>query len=203
MSTLSTRKKSKGILLLNKTQIPEQKQTIKKITLSVFLLGTIGTLSGCSNATLSDYVNIDSQSAIITDPPGARVVVDDKEVGTTPMKFEGENIFEPHWEGTSYMVKSKLVIKKPGCKEYSRIVKDPIPKEIKVKLDCQPGYAERPEPETHRTYTQNTTEKKISAPVKETAGIEERLTQAKKLFDKGLIDKAEYKQLKTKILNDI
>ncbi len=186
MSILSQGKISKGFFLLGST----------------LLAGTV-TLSGCSNATLSDYVNIDSQSAIITDPPGARVIVDDKEVGTTPMKFEGENIFEPHWEGTSYMVKSKLVIKKPGCKEYSRIVKDPIPKEIKVKLDCQPGYAEIPEPETHQTHTQHTTENRMPAPVKQPAGIEERLTQAKKLFDNGLIDKAEYKQLKTKILNDI
>ncbi len=202
MSSLPTVIKSKGLLSLNKTHITEQKQTIKK-TLGIFVLGTIGILSGCSNATLSDYVNIDSQSAIITDPPGARVVVDDKEVGTTPMKFEGENIFEPHWEGTSYMVKSKLVIKKPGCKEYSRIVKDPIPKEIKVRLDCPPGYSEVPESETQRTYTQNTMENRMSASVKPTAGIEERLTQAKKLFDNGLIDKTEYKQLKTKILNDI
>ncbi len=162
----------------------------------LILLTSISTLSGCSNATLSDYVTLDTQSTIISNPPGARVVVDDKEVGTTPMKFEGENIFEPHWEGTSYMVKSKLVIKKTGCKDYTRIVKDPIPEEIRVTLDCQEGYVEKPEPETVKT-------RASAVPVNQSSAIENRLTQAKKLFDKGLIDKTEYKQLKNKILNDI
>ena len=103
-------------------------------------------VSGCSTSTLKDYVSVDSRATIKTEPSGARVVVDDKEVGTTPMEFEAENIFPPHWEGTSYMVKSKLEIKKRGCKTYTRVVKDPIPKEISVKLDCQEHYME-PEPQ--------------------------------------------------------
>lgn len=202
MSASSTRLFSKRVTTRITTKAFSKTALTKTISQGLLLLTTItaiSTLSGCSNATLSDYVNLDAQSAIITDPPGARVIVDDKEVGTTPMKFEGENIYEPHWEGTSYMVKSKLVIKKPGCKEYTRIVKDPIPREIKVKLDCPEGFVATPEPETikARSYTP------ASVPVSQPSSIEGRLTQAKKLFDNGLIDKTEYKQLKTKILNDI
>jgi len=90
-------------------------------------LATIATslllTSGCSNKTLSDYVTVANKSEIITNPPGATIVVDDKEVGTSPMIFEGENIFPPHWEGTSYMVKSRLEVKKNGCKTETRIIK--------------------------------------------------------------------------------
>jgi len=161
-------------------------------------LASITMVAGCSTTTLKDYVSIDSRASIKSDPAGARVVVDDKEVGSTPMEFEAENIFQPHWEGTSYMVKSKLEIKKRGCKTFTRVVKDPIPKEISVKLDCQEQYLE-PEPQVE-TLPERKTVAPQAAPNK---SIEDRLIQVERLYKKGLITDAEYADFRKKILKGI
>lgn len=164
--------------------------------------------SGCSNKTLSDYVTLDNQSEIITNPPGARVVVDDKEVGTSPMIFEGENIFPPHWEGTSYMVKSKLEIKKPGCKTVTRTIKDPIPKKISITLDCQQQYIAA-EPQIEQPVMHKKHSKPMPVPVPAAAppvlpkSIEDRLIQVQSLHKKGLISDAENAQLRKKILKGL
>ncbi len=184
--------------------------TTRKIFYTLSLV-SLALASGCSNKTLNDYVTLNSNSEIITDPPGARVVVDDKEVGTTPMKFEGENIFPPHWEGTSYMVKSKLVIKKPGCKTVTQIIKDPIPEKISITLDCQQGYmAAKPQaaqqaeqPVMHKqTHRKAMPAPAVAAPVM-SRSIEERLIQVQNLHKKGLISDAENAELRKKILKGL
>ena len=173
--------------------------TSSRILISSLYLLFLTMISGCSNTTLKDYISIDSQSSIKTDPPGARVVVDDKEVGTSPMVFEGENIFPPHWEGTSYMVKSKLELKKKGCKTVTRIIKDPIPKEINVKLDCQEQYLEpevQPQPARKQVRPQ-------PMPVPLSKNAEERLIQIKSLHEKGLISDSENAELRKNILKGL
>lgn len=177
--------------------------TSSRILISSLPLLFLTMISGCSNTTLKDYISIDSQSSIKTDPPGARVVVDDKEVGTSPMVFEGENIFPPHWEGTSYMVKSKLELKKKGCKTVTRIIKDPIPKEINVKLDCQEQYLE---PEVQpRSQPQYQPERKQvrPQPMPMSKNAEERLIQIKSLHKKGLISDSENAELRKNILKGL
>lgn len=174
----------------------------RKIFYALSLL-SITLISGCSTSTIKDYVSIDSRATIKTDPSGARVVVDDKEVGTTPMEFEAENIFQPHWEGTSYMVKSKLEIKKPGCTTFTRIVKDPIPKEISVKLQCQEHYVEpKPQLDTHENKKADT-QKAVPTKTVPSRSIEDRLLQVQRLHKKGLITDSEYNDFRTKILKGI
>jgi hypothetical protein len=158
--------------------------------------------SGCSNKTLSDYVTVDNQSQIITNPPGATVVVDDKQVGTTPMVFEGENIFPPHWEGTSYMVKSRLEVKKNGCKTETRIIKDPIPKSINIKLDCQEQYLVE-EPMMQHQATPAMQRHAAPAPVMMPKSVEDRLLQIQSLHKKGLITDAENAEFRKKALKDL
>ncbi|WP_198262473.1 hypothetical protein [sulfur-oxidizing endosymbiont of Gigantopelta aegis] len=168
-------------------------------------LATIATslllTSGCSNKTLSDYVTVTNKSEIITNPPGATIVVDDKEVGTSPMIFEGENIFPPHWEGTSYMVKSRLEVKRNGCKTETRIIKDPIPKSINIKLDCQEQY--RVEEPTHAQPMMQRQSAPMPAPVMMPKSVEDRLLQIQNLYKKGLITDAENAELRKKALKDL
>jgi len=171
--------------------------TFSRILISSMSVLFLTMISGCSNTTLKDYVSIDSQSSIKTDPPGARVVVDDKEVGTTPMLFEGENIFPPHWEGTSYMVKSKLELKKNGCKTVTRVIKDPIPKAITVKLDCQEKYLER----EIQSQSQPARKEVRTQPISKSS--EERLMQIQSLHKKGLISDSENAELRKNILKGL
>lgn len=147
-------------------------------------------VSGCAGITPGERrITIDST------PPGATVLADGREVGTTPLTITPDDVFPPHWKGMSYLVEGTLTLRKPGCRDASMKVTDPVlSKDIHMALECDavppaPQPAARPAPAMpHMDSGED---------------AEMRLMRLERLHDKGLISDAEYRSIRQRILEGL
>lgn len=133
--------------------------------------------------------------AISSDPAGATVYASGVKVGETPLRIVPDKVFPPRFVGLSYRAYGMLVVKKPGCKEYSRPVNDYVlSKDIHVHLQCKPSSrpaaATRPAPRG--------SQKPAAA-----GSIELRLRRLEALRKDGLITEQEYRSIRKRILNGL
>ena len=144
----------------------------------VILLGSVLLMSCESNR----VVTIDSQ------PQGASVIADGREIGKTPLEIVADEEFPPRWIGGNYMVKGNLQLKKPECESVSIKVNDSVlSNDISQKLTC-----------SDKVDTQANTP---ANPVNDT--ITQRLEKLNELQKKGLVTDEEYKTQKLRILNEL
>ncbi|MFW2440756.1 MAG: SHOCT domain-containing protein, partial [Arenicellales bacterium] len=181
------------------------KQHYKSVATVLFIFSFLF-LQGCGSG--KKGITIDSN------PQGANVIADGKNIGTTPMHITQDEVFPPHWYGSSYMVKGELKINKDGCEGYSMKVNDTVlMNDITARLKCSPEAMKATpaviEPAAEKAVKKSpvATAKPASAaaqaPVAMDAGIEERLTKLKSLRDKGVISADEYAAQRKRILNSL
>ncbi|HDH08896.1 MAG TPA: PEGA domain-containing protein [Gammaproteobacteria bacterium] len=178
--------------------------------LSSFLL----LLQGCGSGRKG--ITIDS------DPQGADILADGKNIGKTPMQIKQDDVFPPHWYGRSYMVKGKLEIQKEGCEGVSMEVNDLVlSKDIRKNLTCKPGIIQKApvanmpgkkKPVTQKPAAQKAVPAAIPVTVESRPAvkassvddeIENRLSRLKGLRDRGVISSKEYTEQRKRILESI
>jgi hypothetical protein len=165
-------------------------------------------LQGCAGRT---GITIDSN------PQGADILADGKNIGKTPMKVEQDDVFPPRWYGATYMVKGDLEIKKSGCDPVKMKVNDQVlSKDITADLECRPGtqpsakqpaapqvsapaIADQPE----QAEPGSSSSKPAPALPAGADAIENRLQHLKGLRDRGVITADEYAEQRKRILDSI
>ncbi len=151
-------------------------------------LATAILLSGCGSMVVSEKTN---RIKLVSDPVGATAYANSLELGATPLEIAPAEHFPSGFVGLSYRYYGKLSFKKPGCEPYAVDVNDYIlSKDVHAKLKCDPDY--RPPA--------------AAAPSQATpasAGFTERLERVESLRRKGLINDAEYRQLRQRILDQL
>jgi len=189
-------------------------------------------LTGCSS--LGESFSGGGQTITIrSEPPQATVLADGTDIGTTPLTFKPADAFRSGFssgkEGLlAYHYVGKLIVKKPGCKDFVTRVDDNIlSKDIDVKLECDPNY--RPPappaavapavPATAAPATQPAMPASTAAPATQPAmpastaapaaqpampaNAVERLQRIEALHDKGLISDSEYRDLRKRVLDTL
>lgn len=180
------------------------KQQYKSIATVLFIFSLLF-LQGCGSG--KKGITIDSN------PQGANVIADGKQIGVTPIHITQDEVFPAHWYGTSYMVKGELKINKDGCEGYSMKVNDAVlMNDITASLKCSPE-AMKATPAAIKPAADEAVKKSpvatakpaaaAQAPVAMDAGIEERLTKLKSLRDKGVISADEYTAQRKRILDSL
>ena len=188
----------------------------RNILIIGLILSSFLFLQGCGSGKRG--ITIDSE------PQGADILADGKNIGKTPMQIKQDDVFPPHWYGRSYMVKGKLEIQKEGCDGFNMEVNDLVlSKDIKASLKCKPGAvqsvsepATEPEPAPEPKKMEAKKAKPVSAapapvpvkaePSKPAAmdeGVEQRLTKLKSLRDRGVITADEYSDQRKRILDSL
>ena len=139
---------------------------------------------------------------ISSDPPGARVLADGRELGETPLTVQQDEAFPPRWIGSSYMVKGTLALEKPGCARVSMPVDDGVlSRDIDVSLQCEPGAAPAADQPVTKTGDKPAP---VSQPAAMASGdIEQRLQRLRGLHEKGLITDEEYAEQRKRVLDSI
>ena len=191
------------------------KQPYKCIAISLFIFSFL-ILQGCGSG--KKGITIDSE------PRGADILADGKNIGKTPMHIKQDDVFPPHWYGSSYMVKGELEINKDGCEGYSMKVNDAVlMNDIKASLKCSPGMmkaapaaaVEPVEKAVNDTPAASTavpvkaavpaksSSTESSKPVVVDADIEQRLDKLKGLRDRGVITADEYSVQRRRILDSL
>ncbi len=185
-----------------------------KIFIVGLLLLSFLILQGCGSGRKG--ITIDSE------PQGADILADGKNIGKTPMKIKQDDVFPPHWYGGSYVVKGQLELKKEGCEDVKMEVSDLVlSKDIKKNLSCNPEMTQlapvAKTPAKQEPASQKTTMKKAApavvpamddpkpAPKSGKIGdeIENRLSRLKDLHDRGVISTKEYAEQRNRILNSL
>ena len=184
----------------------------RNILIIGLILSSFLFLQGCSGR---KGITIDSE------PQGASILADGKNIGNTPLQIKQDDVFPPRWHGTSYMVKGKLEIQKEGCDSYTMDVNDfVLSKDIRASLNCPPGAAQtmnKPAPVSDMPEVNDTKAVPAvpaAAPVNgespasaksSTADdeIEKRLSRLKDLLDRGVITSKEYADQRKRILDSI
>ena len=104
----------------------------RKFLVPVLLSVSLVFLQGCGSGRKG--ITIDS------DPRGADILADGKNIGKTPMEIQQDDVFPPRWYGRTYMVKGKLEIQKEGCEGFNMEVNDfVLSSDINASLKCAPG----------------------------------------------------------------
>jgi hypothetical protein len=177
----------------------------RKIILVGFLSSSLLLVQGCGSGRKG--ITIDS------DPQGADILADGKNIGKTPMHIKQDDIFPPHWYGRNYMVKGKLEIRKEGCEGVSMEVNDLVlSKDIRKSLTCKPGMMQK------APVADKPAKQKAAVPLAVPAAvepkpaakassadteIEKRLSRLKDLRDRGVISSREYTEQRKRILESI
>ncbi len=186
----------------------------RKIILVGLLSSLLLLLQGCGSGRKG--ITIDS------DPQGADILADGKNIGKTPMLIKQDDVFPPHWYGRSYMVKGTLEIQKEGCEGVSMEVNDLVlSKDIRKSLTCKPGMTQKApvaeKPAKQKPVTQMPTPQRAAPVAAPTTGkpqpatkasrvedeIEKRLSRLKGLRDRGVISSKEYTEQRKRILESI
>ena len=176
----------------------------RKIIIVGLLSSSLLLLQGCGSGRKG--ITIDS------DPQGADILADGKNIGKTPMHIKQDDVFPPHWYGRNYMVKGKLEIQKEGCQGVSMEVNDLVlSKDIRKSLTCMPGMVQKA-PAADKPAKQMAAPVAVPAAVEaEPAAkassadteIEKRLSRLKDLRDRGVISSREYTEQRKRILESI
>lgn len=154
------------------------------IRVTGILAVSILVLQGCSGGRM---ITIDSE------PQGASILADGKNIGQTPMEIETDEVFPPRWVGTTYIVKGKLAIQKEGCEKFTMDVNDNnLSKDINASLTC-----------TNAAMSSGTEKAGSMKPVVIEESVEQRLQELKNLYDKGVITEKEYSEQRKRILDKI
>jgi len=186
----------------------------RKIIIVGLLSSLLLLLQGCGSGRKG--ITIDS------DPQGADILADGKNIGKTPMQIKQDDVFPPHWYGRSYMVKGKLEIQKEGCEGVSMEVNDLVlSKDIRKNLTCKPETIQKApvanmpgkkKPVTQKPAAQKAAPAAIPATVESRPAvkassvddeIEKRLSRLKGLRDRGVISSKEYTEQRKRILESI
>lgn len=161
------------------------------------LLAVVTLLSGgCSNLGGPGSPSR-QQIMLVSEPPGASVLADGIEIGSTPLAFSPGETFRSGFVSSEsailgYRYVGKLAVRKPGCRDYVTEVDDNLlSKDIHVQLECDPDYQPPPAP---------------AAPPQAsgvTGSPEQRLRRIEDLHDKGLLSDEEYRQLRQRVLDTL
>jgi len=136
---------------------------------------------------------------IDTNPQGAKVIADGREIGITPLKIEPDEAFPPRWFGSSYLVKGNLELKKSECEPVSMKVNDRIlSKDITRQLDCS-DKSDTPTNQTNDVPARKNDNQAL--PIKD--DITQRLEKLNQLHEKDLISNEEYQTQRQRILNEL
>ena len=177
----------------------------RKIIIVGLLSSSLLLLQGCGSGRKG--ITIDS------DPQGADILADGKNIGKTPMHIKQDDVFPPHWYGRNYMVKGVLEIQKEGCEGVSMEVNDLVlSKDIRKSLTCKPGMKQKA-PVADKPVKQKgapvvaapaAVEPKPAARSSSVdTEIENRLSKLKDLRDRGVISSKEYTEQRKRILESI
>ena len=166
--------------------------------------------AGCSS--LGDSYSGDRNTITIrSEPSQATVLANGAEIGTTPLTFKPGDAFSAGFAGgkdslLSFRYKGKLVVKKPGCKDYLTEVDDNIlSKDIDVKLECDPDYRP-PAPQPAAIPSSQPAAAPAPQPAAQPAmpaSAADRLQRIEGLHDKGLISDTEYRELRQRVLDSL
>ena len=170
------------------------------------VLAYVLAISGCSS--LGDITPGKAQTITIeSDPPQATVLANGADLGTTPLTINPSDVFRSGFSSggeslLGYSFVGKLIVKKPGCKEFATEVDDNIlSRDINVKLECDPDY--RP-PSPAVTTVPVAPAMAAPAPVQAMpATAEERLLRIDALHKKGLISSEEREKLRQRVLDTL
>ncbi len=169
-----------------------------------------------------------SKITLDSDPQGAQVAVDGREIGTTPLPVVLDQVFPMHWTGrvdsdvgpgfAFYRRLETVTFKKDGCDPYtSTLTGDALTHDVKVTLKCNPNYkpaatpaAATPAAATPAAATPAAATPAAATPAAATPAaapqkgtIEQRLEELKSLKEKGLITDNEYRKQRQRILNQL
>lgn len=167
---------------------------------------------------------------ITSSPPGATILAEGNEIGTTPMRIrpgeffptrftsgdgESEGIITLRYVGT-------LALKKDGCRTYSTQVNDYIlSRDISVPLECSPGHhpdtraGSEPQPTVTGTQpvpaaatTRPSSPSQPAVPVQDAGPVSDkdasqRLRQIELLYEQGLLSDEEYVELRKRVLDTL
>lgn len=166
------------------------RSTIKFVTNITILLALGVVMSGCSTG---------RSITIGSEPPGARVLADGRDIGETPITISQDEVFPPRMVNWStYMVKGNLILEKQGCEQVLMPVDDNVlSNDINVTLKCDPNAVVSVPMKTW------TTEKTVAPEMKNSNDNTQRLEELKRLYDKGVISDAEYQEHRKRILDSI
>jgi len=163
-------------------------------------------ISGCGS--LGDITPGKAQTITIeSDPPQATVLANGADLGTTPLTIKPSDVFRSGFasggEGLlGYRYVGKLIVKKPGCKEFATEVDDNLlSRDIKVKLECDPDYRPPSPPVTTVPAAPAVTAPEPVQAIPATA--EERLLRIDTLHRKGLISSEERQKLRQRVLDTL
>ena len=179
----------------------------------LLVMGGCGSLGG----TMSDSRQT---ITIRSEPSAATVLADGDEIGTTPLTFSPGDAFRSGFssgkEGLlAYHYVGKLMVKKPGCKDFVTRVDDNIlSKDIDVTLECDPNYRPPAPPAAVAPPVQPSAPPAAVAPAGPAtaapatqpampASAAERLQRIESLHDKGLISDGEYRDLRKRVLDTL
>ena len=126
---------------------------------------------------------------VLSEPPGATVLADGRELGTTPLVIRPDEVFPARFVGREYRYAGTLALRRPGCRPWSVQVDDAVlARDVVARLECSPGAA-------------------APARGKPTVSgedpVAERLRRARRLHEEGLITDEEYRALRRRILESL
>ncbi len=190
---------------------------------SAGLLVALGALLGGCGSMGEITDNSSNRITIESDPVNATVLADGVEIGVTPLTFSPSDAFRSGFTGgdsglIAYRYLGKLMVRKPGCKDYVTEVNDNLlSKDIHVKLECDPDYrppaaqpVSAPQPASAAQPAASpkpaSTAQPTAAPQQHTAtpaSVEERLLRIESLHEKGLVTDEEYRQLRKRVLDTL
>ncbi|MGA7595966.1 MAG: PEGA domain-containing protein [Gallionella sp.] len=155
----------------------------KSFVVFIFLL-----LAGCSSGGRFFPPAGNAPFKVESDPAGAAVYVMGNNMGVTPTQISQKDVFPNIYPRENESLYGKIVLRKAGCKDYTRTVNGDITSfGLHAKLDCA---STSPAP---------------SAAVQAAPGetVEQRLDKVKELLNKGLISEDEAKKARARILNEL
>jgi len=152
------------------------------IILSVSIL-----LPGCAGSS----ANHQKPANVTSNPSGAEVYADGKQLGVTPLHYKLYKAFPASWKNAMYQAHGVLTVKLDGCKDFIQEVNDYVlSNPIHAELECnEPG--------------KSVSSKSMPAPaVKPVGGTEQRLNELEGLYSKGVITEDEYNATRERILSE-
>ncbi|MEA1888883.1 MAG: PEGA domain-containing protein [Pseudomonadota bacterium] len=176
----------------------------RQIIIVGLLSSSLLCLQGCGSGRKG--ITIDS------DPQGADILADGKNIGKTPMHIKQDDVFPPHWYGRSYMVKGKLEIQKEGCEGVSMEVNDlALSEDIRKTLKCEPGMTQKTpvadKPAKQNTVPAATPSTMDAKPAVKADSVdnelEKRLSILQDLRDRDIITSKEYAEQRKRVLESI
>jgi PEGA domain len=169
------------------------------IRVGLALISTATLVAGCAGVAKSG--NQAGMVKIISEPAGAVVYADGREVGLTPTTIAPANYFHSGFVGFSYRYYGNLTIRKAGCAPWAADVDDAIlSKDVVAKLECKQSL---PISSASVSLSGTTTDSVSDSDSMSRDRYVDRLERIETLHRKGLISDVEYKQLRTRILNEL